>query len=336
MPDDTADRRVADVGQWLGVLVGGLVGAFTFLGIKGEEVGVILRNERWEPSFLALLVALAIGASVLSVFSARKTSPWQLCAGLPALGLSLALLTISAFPTPRTGFKLRLASTTAGVLTLLLAAGLIAEAIRTRNAPGGARGSLQLSMLLTGVLLSMAAIVGGLRLEIRSQYSTTSAQLAGTYKASDGAPRIALSVVAEKLSKGDDLDVVVYGLPRDLGSIEDACSDPQMNGLLSLPPPLGPTTLTRAQLVEQYTNTCRQKPCDHLRRCQFIAGAQLKPNAFGTIRNDAEFPVDPPRFQHLAVTASLCVRNRTGQCPVRRQTTFDMRLPEPRPATIGG
>jgi hypothetical protein len=61
---------VERAGAALGVLLGGLVGAFSFLGIEGGEVGVVLRNETWQAGAIALLIAGALAASVVSVFVA--------------------------------------------------------------------------------------------------------------------------------------------------------------------------------------------------------------------------------------------------------------------------
>lgn len=323
------DSTVSSVGQWLGVLLGGTVGAFTFLGIKGEEVGVILRNEPWAPGALALLVALSIGASVVSIFLTSHSMPWIFALGLLLLVLSLAPAMVSVVPVPRTSPGSRVVTGAAGAVIFLSALLLITLAIRTRGDFEGPLWPAQATVLLMALTLSTTAIFGALRLEVRSQYSTTSAQLTGSYKSAEGVHSLSLSVRAEKLRAGDDVALGIYGLPRQ-SAPDKECADPKANRLLG--------ELSRIVDLQErelkrpaYEDTCEQQPCQHLTKCEFVAGAQLNPDAFGKIQNAVDFPVDPEKYQHLAVTAALCARDEDGQCR-ERFTTLDMRLPEASPS----
>ncbi|HKE72276.1 MAG TPA: hypothetical protein VKB57_01600 [Acidimicrobiales bacterium] len=305
-----AEDKLEDIGKWLGLLVGGLAGAFSFLGIQGEEVSAILRNQRWEASAIALMLAAALALSIVSLFTGgkRTTRNRALAVGLATLALNPFM--VWAISTGR--LKANWTHAAAGAVTVVvLGAALVAYLAPWRLAPLKRKTvPLRLVLLLVGVLLIEIAVYSGLRLETRSQFRTTSPQVSASYVTTDVATKVTLSVRAERLRADDDIVLRIETLARTEQSLADQCG--------AAGDPRG----------------CRSTPCRYL-RCQLIAGAQLRPDAFGKIKESYQFPVDPRPTEHVAITAVLCLRDakvtEIRGCPLaqQRSTILDVQVPEP-------
>jgi hypothetical protein len=344
-----------DIGKWLGLLLGGLAGAFSFLGIQGEEVSAILRNQRWEASAIALMLAAALSLSIASLFLGRVSMPGHRAAAIGALVLALSPLMVFSISTSRLeenrwhkavlgvavalvivafdlwalpwllrhvrrlvaiaiafacgalgmGLAIRFGMNPTRwwpyVLLGLLVVGVVTvAAVLALPWLRGRSVPARLVALLVGVLLIETAVYSGLRLETRSQFRTTSPQVSASYVTTDAATKVKLDVHAERLRADDDMAIEVSMVPRTAKA-----------------------------------PSRRDMPCLH-GDCTFVAGAQLRPDAFGTIDESYEFPVDPQAAQHVSIVATLCLRDRPSAddgCPNRRQTLLDVEVPEPPPTT---
>lgn len=304
------EDRLEEIGKWLGLLLGGLAGAFSFLGIQGDEVSAILRNQRWEASTLALMLAAALAFSIISLFVGGKRTTRNRAVAIGLAFLALNPFMVWAISTGR--LKDNWTHPAAGAATL----GLLAAAGLALWAPGPLRPlrdltvPLRLVMLLMGVLLIETAVYSGLRLETRSQFRTTSPQVSAAYAAADDTTKVTLSVRAERLRADDDIGVTVETLARTGATLAQRCG----------------TTDNPAD--------CEATPCRHL-DCHPIASAQLRPDASGKIKETYQFPVDPGPTEHVTITAELCLRD--GKVRVitpcddqhRRSTILDVQVPEP-------
>ncbi|MFI5047986.1 MAG: hypothetical protein ACHQIG_13045 [Acidimicrobiia bacterium] len=71
-PSTISDTKVADAGNLLGLLLAGVAGVFGFLGLSGDEVTSVLRNEQEGPMmWLLALVTLTALAGVVSIFTTQ-------------------------------------------------------------------------------------------------------------------------------------------------------------------------------------------------------------------------------------------------------------------------
>ena len=326
MPENIESEHSAGVvGELLGALLGGLVGGFAFLGVKGDEVGVILRNERQGPGLVLLLSMLALAAGLLSVFAKRSSLPRPAGLGAMFVAIGFAPLISWLVPTPAADVGDRWVALALAIAVIMTGLALILHSLNSVKARSRPTWPTQAIALVVGSVCFMEAIYCTLHLEARSQYAGTSAQIEANLVPSPAGPTMTIVVEAERLRAGDDLALSVYGVSRRIGSSDVALSIADECGSQTaiVQPP--ETDADRALLAARLAS-CRQQPCPYLRVCEFVAGAQLKPNAFGSVNDSIGFVYDPVLFQHLGVIARVCARDKAGKCHYR-DTTVDLRIP---------
>lgn len=247
-----------DLAKYLGILITGFIGALNFVGLKSDEIASVLRNESVAPSVVALVLLLAIMASVAATIQSGSnreiTMRSFLASALCALAGALAF--VASTPIPRTTSRSETYATWF-LCGLTCIAGIWVARGKHRRNPlrmGATRKaifgfgnmiSLQHALLVMAVILTSMAVYFSLRLETASQVGTSSPGLSGiiTSNGGDGMSTLALAVTGDRLRNSDHIAVQVFGISRT-ADLDSACKDVPYN---SNPP-------------------CKDGPCDYLIR----------------------------------------------------------------------
>lgn len=280
------------IGAWLAVLVAGIVGAFSFLGLEQDEIAVMLRRFSWQPSLVALLTALAIIGSILSIFAAGKRIRVLAGSAFIVAVIATVPLAIWAVPSPSSVPEVGNAMLALAALLLVIAVLLFLLELLPGASPK-MYISLQAVMLIVSVCFAASSIYSAMRLVARSQHDTTSPQVDSTVTSNNDGAKIDLKVRAAKLRHVDDVSVTVLGVPRERSLGDD------------------------------------QRPCES-DGCQFVSGAILAPDELGNVSGTIAVPIDVMAYQHISVRALVCIDRTGDRCAGgERLTTMDFRLPRP-------
>jgi hypothetical protein len=291
-----------NIGKWLSLLVGALSGAFAFLGIRGEEVSNILRNQRWEASVVAMLLVAALALSIVGFFVGEARIPVLLAVALLVGTIAISPFMVFAIATlPKNtdwahGSSLVVSLFLLGLAIILAASWLIFRYVVHDGLPK-AGWPARLVVLLMSVLLIATAIYSSLRLETRSQNRTTSPQVSASYVTSDNGTIVKVSVRVDHLRSADYVNLLAQQLVRDPShDIVARCSETDLQSKSS------------ATMTVDAVSDCQNQPCLVL-TCQFVAAAQLRPDSFGKIHGSFEFPIDAKQAEHVVIQAALCIRS---------------------------
>jgi len=299
---------LTNAGSWLGVLVAGLAGAFTFVGLSGDELATVLRNEGAATTWVFLLLTLTVVVAVVSVFEAGKTFDRLYAVSLALLALAPLALTPALVSVPATSEESKVAAWIMGGALLVAGIVLLVVALRNRKKRGRKKVAAQPFLVVGSVLLLAAGVWAGVRAEVRSQSSTTHVQLEPALTVDDHGASLKVAIAVSKLPVDNFVIVTVYG-------------------------------------VERSRELTLQRPCvsqlSH-EDCEFIAGYVLNPDAVGRVDDHVSLRIDDVRFQHVALTGQTCKLDASAESEIPvcehsnrggKVTTVDLRIPAPpRPA----
>jgi hypothetical protein len=291
---------LGDARNLLGFLVAGFAGAVNLLGLKSAEIGVVLRNESFRVSVIAIFLLAGILAAVASVFvtsgAAHKIYPLVALTVFFFLA-SLFSLAIWIIPSPLASSAQHAASIWVTVGLWVLAAELLIWALvrrrqMTHRLPDVL--NLQSLLLIAAVMLTSTATYGVLRLETISQTSTV-AEIGDSLQVSGHDDTLSISVSAAKLSTQEWLGINIMAAPRRWH--------------------LASLCLTRKVIAWKEKHavavTCSQDPCYYVdnalpRRCTELSEDVIPPDSAGAVQKSIEVPFSPRAFQHVQVTVVTC------------------------------
>ena len=298
-----SDTRITDVGNLLGLFLAGVAGVFGFVGLSGDEVGSILRNEQASPTtWVLILVTLTAVIGVVSIFTAQRLE--RLFAACLLLAATATLpLTFLIVPIDATTDVARAA---AWATFVIVASAAITTAVlavlRQRHAAstptvGFSYLRAQPVLLLVAVILLASAITAGVRVEVRSQAATTHVQLEPHFRRTEAGTTLKLSIAASKLAADEVVAVSVYAVP------------------------------TVAEVDATLSQPCREI------RCHFVAGFLLNADTSGNVDDTVDIAIDDTKYQHLAFSALPCSKDggtvagvKCTQASEEQYTRVDVRL----------
>ncbi|HCU95284.1 MAG TPA: hypothetical protein DHU96_22270 [Actinobacteria bacterium] len=291
----------------LGFLVAGFAGALNLLGLKSAEIGVVLRNQSFRVSIVAIFLLAGILAAVASVFVKSGEHHWipvrvVLTVLLPLI--SLFSLSIWMIPSPfGANTAEHYASVWVSVALWVISAALLGWTIATASELRKDRLkklpdllNLQSLLLVAAVMLTSTATYGVLRLETISQASTV-AEIGDTLQAAGQDDALSISISAAKLSTSEWLGINVMAAPRRW-NLKSMCRSRQV----------------RAWKTQHgVAVTCQQDPCYYFGnalpwagRCTELSEDVIPPDASGGVQRTIQVLLSPRAFQHVQVTAVTC------------------------------
>jgi hypothetical protein len=295
--------------------VAGFVGALNLLGLKSEEIGVVLRNDLVGATIVATFLLGGILCAMASVFvTSGGHHPIR-----PLLALAIGVLLASMFPlsvwiipaafgTAQSPTHAVVSPSEASVsqVTVLIVWGISAVlffwGLRDYRSHKGDKGkqrfadlsNLQSLLLVAAILLTSTATYGVMRLEALSQTSTV-AELGDTLQTGDHQDALAVSVAAVKLTTKEWLGVNIMAVPRRW-NISSLCLDPKVLDWIA---------------KYQTTIPCLEDPCYYFNNalsehCRWLSSDVIPPDSSGAVDRTLNVLFSPRRFQHIFVTAITC------------------------------
>ena len=307
MAETAPQNRFGDVGNLLGLLIAGLAGIFGFVGLSGDEVTSVLRNEAAPTTYVLVLVTLTVVVGIVSIFVVTAFRLW-LALGILLVTASLIPLTTALIRVPAASDVAHTASWIGFILLVVLglaACGLALASVKETFPSSDRYLGAQPVLLIAAVLLLGAAVLAGVRLEVRSQATSTHVQIQPQLTRETMGTNLKLEISASKLTSDNVVLVSVFGLPRSV----------PLDANRQAPCTTGPNDVP----------------------CNFVAGFVLNPDAAGKVNDTVSVPIDDANLQHLALYAQTCLLSNSqelnrprcsGDAEGGQTTHVDLRLPK--------
>jgi hypothetical protein len=310
-------------------LVAGFAAVISFIGLKGEELTTVIRNQEEWVALTGLFLFLAIAVAVVSVFSSQLFSERRLrhVDELFIIAILLASGAVIFYLTPisasTTGCQSVVARSLAAAF-LVIGVGLLVLARSTKRWKWlpWLRHQVSLDQLFVfGVIVSLAlaslAVLMGLRLEARSQVSA-GAQI----RASLGSPvlvsgttdslvTVTVNVSSSKLPQQDYAFITGVALQSSV-PLQKACKS-----VKSIKGGEG----------------CLDDPCVYPgidMKCVNVLSWIDPPGANGNLSPQVSFSLSPMKYSRLHIQDQVCVRRlETDACNFGIATTasIDLNIP---------
>lgn len=300
MANNGSPGGLGDVRNLLGFLVAGFVGALNLLGLKSAEVGVVLRNESFNVSIVAIFLLVGILAAMASIFVTSGGHPVPSLVALTILLLlaSMFSLLIWIIPLPSGLNTAEHAASMWVTVALWVLSGFLLTWTYLHRKRLRHRWpdllNLQSMLLVIAIMLTSTATYGVLRLETISQ-TTTVAEIGDSLQVDGHVDALAISISAAKLSTQEWLGVNVMAVPR-VWHLDSMCS--------------------RKKVIAWKKNhhvavTCTENPCYYFsyalgQQCTELSTDVIPPDSSGGIQRTIEVLFSPRMFQHVRITAVTC------------------------------